>query len=175
MADPNIHVRAARAHLERATAPAFIDDTMRGLLARITRLETGLQSIVTATTVDSDDDPLAKSTKAWIRGLALGVLEEKTPTESGLSGSASRNADRSGDGGADISGITKRWIIVRKPGCVPEVKSPITQTHEGAVEMLRELTRCRPEGTTLTLCALTWNNELWATDGREELAIVDAR
>jgi hypothetical protein len=101
MSEPNTHARAARAHLERATAPTFIDDTMRGLLARIEQLETGLRSFVLATTVDSDDDPLAKSTKAWIRGLASGALDRKMPTESTLSGSASRNADRSVDGGAD--------------------------------------------------------------------------
>lgn len=39
MASNNKHVRAAIAHLERATAPSFLDDTIKGLLEHIDVLE----------------------------------------------------------------------------------------------------------------------------------------
>jgi len=39
MTEPNTFIKAARAHLERADRPTFVDDTMRGLLEEIERLK----------------------------------------------------------------------------------------------------------------------------------------
>lgn len=70
--------------------------------------------------------------------------------------------------------IKKRWIVVREPNRVPQKKMPLPQTHEGVIAMLRELFDCRPAGTHLTVCELTWDDDLWVNDGRETLNIYDA-
>lgn len=70
--------------------------------------------------------------------------------------------------------VIKRWIIVREPGCVPEKKCPPHQSNLGAIAMIADLLDCRPPGTHLTLCELTWDHDLWASDGREELTIFNA-
>jgi len=69
--------------------------------------------------------------------------------------------------------IKKHWIIVREPGKVPSKKMP-EQSHDGVIKMLRELFECRQAGTDLTVCELTWNDDLWVSDGREALTIHDA-
>ncbi|MFC5356415.1 Lar family restriction alleviation protein [Azospirillum himalayense] len=68
--------------------------------------------------------------------------------------------------------IKKRWIIIREPGSVPVTKIP-KQSHDGALEFLRECTAIYP-AAELTLAELTWNNDLWVSDGREALTIDDA-
>ncbi len=67
------------------------------------------------------------------------------------------------------------FIIVREPGCTPELK----QWHgaHGLRDMLRELVDCRPLGTQLTII----ENELFEVDGvsvqcgREWLLMHDRR
>lgn len=71
----------------------------------------------------------------------------------------------------DAGGILKRWIIVHEPGKVPEKKIPHPQTSEGALDFLISLALCRPNGTRYTLAALTWNHDLWVSEGGEELDI----
>lgn len=67
--------------------------------------------------------------------------------------------------------VTRQWVIVREPGCVPETKRPIGTLHSDALTLLRELVACRPENATLTLARLTSDGELWVSCGREELTI----
>lgn len=74
----------------------------------------------------------------------------------------SKISDLVGDGGC----ITDQFIIVRKPGCCPEVKRP-GRTTKDAMEFIGALIACRPPGTELLLCRLTWNSELWVEDGYE--------
>lgn len=66
--------------------------------------------------------------------------------------------------------IVKRWIIVHEPGRVPEKKVP-PQTCEGTMDFLISLALCRPEGTRYTVAALTWNHDLWVSEGGEDLDI----
>lgn len=68
--------------------------------------------------------------------------------------------------------IKRRWIIIREPGQVPVTKIP-PQSHDGAREFLRECAAIYPTAE-LTLAELTWNNDLWVSDGREALTIDDA-
>lgn len=68
--------------------------------------------------------------------------------------------------------VIKRWIIIREPGKVPVTKIP-KQSHDGALEFLRECADIYPDAD-LTLAELTWNHDLWVSDGREELTIEDA-
>jgi hypothetical protein len=68
--------------------------------------------------------------------------------------------------------VVKRWIIVHEPGKVPEMKSPLMQTHDSALDFLIQLALCRPEGTRYTLAELTWNQDLWVSEGGEALDIL---
>ncbi|MFC5353490.1 hypothetical protein [Azospirillum himalayense] len=68
--------------------------------------------------------------------------------------------------------IKRRWIIIREPGNVPVTKIP-KQSHDGAREFLRECAAIYP-AADITLAELTWNNDLWVSDGREALTIDDA-
>lgn len=65
--------------------------------------------------------------------------------------------------------IKKTWLVVRKPGCVPTVKRP--DLYPNPLDMVREILDHEPEGTTVTICHLTWNDDLWVDDGREQLNI----
>ena len=67
--------------------------------------------------------------------------------------------------------VIKRWIIVHEPGLVPEKKRPDAQTPEGVLAFLRELIACRPEGTRYTVAELTWDHDMWVSDGHELLDI----
>lgn len=64
--------------------------------------------------------------------------------------------------------IRKTWIIIREPGFVPVKKDPIAY---GVTEFLRECVKYYPEGTTYTICELTWDFDLWVQCGREYLAM----
>lgn len=72
---------------------------------------------------------------------------------------------------ADGDCILQRWIIVHEPGKVPEKKHPHPQTCEGAIDFLITLALCRSKGTRYTLVQLTWDQDLWVSEGAEELAI----
>ena len=65
--------------------------------------------------------------------------------------------------------VRKTWVIVQKPGCVPETKSPMKQSWEGLDTLIRELIEHRPEGTKLTLARLSYAYDLWVEDAREYL------
>ena len=70
--------------------------------------------------------------------------------------------------------VLKRWIIVHEPGKVPEKKIPHPQTCDGAADFLIALALCRPEGTRYTVARLTWDHDLWVSEGGEDLAILRA-
>jgi hypothetical protein len=67
--------------------------------------------------------------------------------------------------------VRRSWIIVRKPGCIPETKRPGDQTWEGVEAFLRELIDCNPEGTKFTLARLSYGFDLWVEDGHEYLRV----
>lgn len=72
---------------------------------------------------------------------------------------------------SDVDAVTKRWIIVHEPGLVPEKKVPHPQSAAGEEDFLIQLALCRPEGTSYTVARLTWDHDLWVSDGGEELSI----
>jgi hypothetical protein len=63
--------------------------------------------------------------------------------------------------------IKRRYIIVKQPGKIPDKKRPI-QSHAGAFDMLRELRGLYPDALLL-LCEITWDDDLWVSDGDEVL------
>jgi hypothetical protein len=81
MDETNPHVRAACAHLARATRPTFIDDTMLGLLDEIGRLRNLLKRIDDVTIFDGM--PLAEG------------LQEEIEDALGIGGSATSLSDSS--------------------------------------------------------------------------------
>lgn len=70
----------------------------------------------------------------------------------------------------DSHGTVKDYfIIVHEPGRCPEKKRPPVPTSAGAERMLCELLHHRPTAE-LTLIQLTRDDDLWITDGFDELS-----
>lgn len=69
--------------------------------------------------------------------------------------------------------ILKYFIEIREPGCVPEKKGPFPPDYTKAIEFVREVFGCRPDGTKVSLIGLTWDHDLWINDGGVELRIND--
>jgi len=60
------------------------------------------------------------------------------------------------------------WITVRRPGLVPEKKTP-RQSDSGVTAMLREIHALYPDAET-TVVELLGGPDIWLTDGREWVA-----
>lgn len=65
--------------------------------------------------------------------------------------------------------VRKSWVIVQEPGRIPETQKPMQPSWEGLENLIRELIKCRPEGTQLTLASLSYGYDLWVEDAREWL------
>ena len=71
---------------------------------------------------------------------------------------------------SDSCGAVKgHFIIVHEPERIPEKKRPPSQTWSGAARFACELLNCRKPGTRLTVLELTWNDDIWVSDGHELL------
>ena len=67
--------------------------------------------------------------------------------------------------------IKKRWLLVTPVGSAPFTKTP-AQSHAGVIAMLEEIEASQLYlGAEITLIELTHDDELWASSGREVLAI----
>lgn len=69
--------------------------------------------------------------------------------------------------------IVRRWAIVRSPRHIPEVKTPLRQTTEALVVLLRELLKLYPDAV-IVAAELTWDQQLWVTDAREMVMVYDS-
>lgn len=70
----------------------------------------------------------------------------------------------------DSHGSVKDYfILVKEPGRALDKKRPIMPTSDGAQRMMMELLHHRPNAA-LTLVQLTWDDDLWVEDGRDDLA-----
>lgn len=63
------------------------------------------------------------------------------------------------------------YIIVTKPGCVPECKRPKAGRAKDVVAMLSELEEARPDGTVLTVLNLPVGTEFNVWAGKEYQSI----
>lgn len=68
--------------------------------------------------------------------------------------------------------IKKRFVIVKKPRCSTIKKRPMAETHDAVITLLRELRAAYPTAS-LTLIELTWDDDIWPTDGDEALRTHD--
>lgn len=72
------------------------------------------------------------------------------------------------------SGSVKRaFVILKEPGRVPEKKGAFV-TDDHLYKFVREVIACRHPDTQITVCRLTWNDDLWVDCGREMIAIDDS-
>jgi hypothetical protein len=62
--------------------------------------------------------------------------------------------------------VLKRWLIVRKPREIPCTTLPLQNTHEGMIDLLREVIALYPDAQ-LTVAELAYGNNLWVSDGQE--------
>jgi hypothetical protein len=69
--------------------------------------------------------------------------------------------------------VKKYFVILRDVGCVPEKKGS-WPTSKMATDFIREVTSCRPATTEIALVQLTWDDDIWVSDGREYIAMDDA-
>lgn len=68
----------------------------------------------------------------------------------------------------------KRYFVIRRDvKCVPEKKGPFTSV-ELMTRFLREAIDVWPKDSKITLCTLTWDDDLWVDCGREYLHIMDS-
>lgn len=65
--------------------------------------------------------------------------------------------------------IIKRWISIQEPGCTPEKKRPIEQTHEGTLRMAAEALLNRAKGTKVQILNLTWDYDMQIDCAQEAL------
>ena len=65
--------------------------------------------------------------------------------------------------------IEKRWIILRKPGQIPRVKTP-PNNDEGLCNMLNEIIKLYPYAQ-LTVVRLVYGQQIWVNDGKEYIQI----
>jgi len=59
--------------------------------------------------------------------------------------------------------VIQRWIIKRLPGCVPEVKRPLQNTHKGILHLAKELRALYPNAL-LMIAELAYGGQLWVSD-----------
>lgn len=72
------------------------------------------------------------------------------------------------------SGLVRRsFVILKEAGNAPEKKGPFV-TSEHLEQFVREVIACRHPSTTITVCCLTWNDDLWVDDGRGMIKMFDS-
>jgi len=69
--------------------------------------------------------------------------------------------------------IKRAFVILKEPGCSPEKKGAFL-TDDHLEEFVRECIACRSKETQITVCSLTWNDDLWVDDGRGMIAMYDS-
>ena len=73
----------------------------------------------------------------------------------------------------EIPAVKKYFVILRDAGCTPEKKGGWCDS-KAATDFIREAIAGRPATTEIALVQLTWNDDIWVSDGREYIAMDDA-